>query len=83
MLVPVVCFTCGSSLGDKAPLYHYVRRNRMAARYGKPDGGTAPVRAAVDPALTENIMGDVLDALQVTKCCRTHLVTAMIFDDHY
>ena len=83
MLVPIVCFTCGCSLGDIAPIYHAVRRKRMAARFGQPGGPTAPTQAAVDPTLTENIMADVLDALRVTKCCRTRLVTAMIFSEHY
>lgn len=81
MLTPVVCFTCGCSLGDIAPLYHAVRRARMAARYGP--GATSPAQAATDPTLTENVMGDVLEALRVSKCCRTRLVTAMIFSDHY
>jgi DNA-directed RNA polymerase subunit N (RpoN/RPB10) len=83
MLVPIVCFTCGCSLGDIAPIYHAVRRKRMAARFGTVGAPTAPTQAAVDPTLTENIMGDVLDALRVTKCCRTRLVTAMVFSEHY
>ena len=55
----------------------------MAARYGEPGGATAPTQVAVDSSLTENIMGDVLDALRVTKCCRMRLVSAMIFSEHY
>lgn len=83
MLVPIACFSCGLSLGDIAPIYHYIRRRRMAARYGEPGSEVAPTQAGIDPSVTENIMGDVLDALGVTKCCRTHLVTAVIFSDHY
>lgn len=83
MLVPVVCFTCGTSLGDLAPIYHHIRRKRMAARYGSAGATVAPTQAAVDPSLQENIMKDVLEALRVTKCCRTRLVTAMIFSEHY
>lgn len=83
MLVPIVCFTCGLSLGDISPIYQYIRRKRMAARYGEPGSATAPTQVAVDPALLENIMEDVLDALRVTKCCRTRLVTAMLFPEHY
>lgn len=82
MLTPITCFTCGLPLGDIAPVYTYIRQKRMAERYGKP-GSSAPTQMAIDPSLTENIMGDVLDALKVTKCCRTHLVTAMIFSEHY
>jgi len=82
MLTPMVCFTCGFSLGDIAPVYHFIRQNRMATHlHGK--NASAPTRVAVDPSLTKNIMGDVLDALGVEDCCRTRLVTAMIFSDHY
>jgi DNA-directed RNA polymerase subunit N (RpoN/RPB10) len=92
MLVPIVCFTCGMSLGDIAPIYQSIRRKRMGRRYGHlaelnasqtRAGRAAPTQAAVDPSLSENVMGDVLDALRVTKCCRTRLVTAMIFSEHY
>jgi DNA-directed RNA polymerase subunit N (RpoN/RPB10) len=83
MLVPIVCLTCGLSLGDIAPIYHYIRRKRMAARSGEPGGTPVSTQVAVDPTLLENIMEDVLDALQVTKCCRTRLVTAMVFSEHY
>jgi len=83
MLAPIVCFTCGLSVGDLAPIYHFIRQKRMAARYGQPGAATAPTQAAVDPTLLENIMGDVLDALRLTKCCRTRLVTATIFSEHY
>lgn len=83
MLTPVVCFTCGLPLGDIAPVYHHIRRKRMAARYGAPGAPVAPTQAAVDPSLSENTMGDVLEALRVEGCCRTRLVTAMIFSEHY
>jgi DNA-directed RNA polymerase subunit N (RpoN/RPB10) len=85
MLVPIVCFTCGVSLGDLAPIYNHIRRKRMIQRYGDPNNGprTAPTQAAVDPSLQENLMGDVLDALRIQKCCRTHMVTAMLFTEHY
>ena len=83
MLVPIRCFTCGLSLGDLAPIYTFIRQKRMVALYGHPDATTAPTQAAVDPNQTKNIMGDVLEAFGVTKCCRTHLVTAMIFTEYY
>ena len=83
MLTPIVCFSCGCSLGDIAPIYHIVRQMRMGPRFAKAPASTTPAQAGVDPTLTENIMGDVLDALRVTKCCRTRLVTAMIFSEHY
>ena len=42
-----------------------------------------PIHAAVDSTLSTNGMSDVLDALRVSLCCRTRLVTAMIFSEHY
>jgi DNA-directed RNA polymerase subunit N (RpoN/RPB10) len=83
MLVPIVCLTCGLSLGDVAFVYNYIRRKRMLARYGAAGGPVAPPHAATDPTLQESVMSDVLEALGVTKCCRTRLVTAMRFEDHY
>ncbi|GFR88963.1 hypothetical protein ElyMa_002531400 [Elysia marginata] len=83
MLPPIVCFTCGLSISDIAPLYHAVRRKRMAARFAKVGAPTVPTQAAVDSTLTENIMKDVLDALRVTNCCRTRLVSAMTYSEHY
>lgn len=83
MLTPVRCFTCGSSLGDLAPIYHLIRARRMAERYGAPGKGVAPTRAASDPTLTGNLMGDVLDALHVEGCCRTRLVTATLLAEVY
>lgn len=82
MLTPVVCFTCGLSLGDLAAIYNRIRAKRMAARYGA--GEVAPTQASLDPSTTtESVMGDVLDALRLTKCCRTRMVTAMQFSEHY
>lgn len=100
MLTPIVCFSCGCSLGDLAPIYHAVRRGRVEARRkaemqktARPagaGGGAAaagaaagPAAAAVDPTLSENFMGDVLEALRITHCCRTRLITAMILSEHY
>ena len=80
MLTPVVCFTCGSPIGDVAPLYLEVLRARNAQRA---PGGAAPYNRAIDPGQRENMMEDVLDALRVHKCCRTRLITAMQFCDHY
>ncbi len=83
MLVPVRCFTCGWPVGDLAPIFHFILRERMAARYGRPGGAVAPAGAATDPALRENIMGDVFEALRLSECCRTRLGTAVILGDHY
>jgi DNA-directed RNA polymerase subunit N (RpoN/RPB10) len=81
MLTPIRCFTCGLSLGDIAPIYRRIRQKRMAEKFAA--GQVAPTQAAMSAGLTENTMGDILEALGVQGCCRTHLVTAMDFRDNY
>ena len=81
MLTPIVCMDCGTSLGDKAPLYHIIRRKRMAARLGA-EGAANPANAAI-AAEVQNTMGDVLDALRIDKCCRTTMMTTVLFYEHY
>jgi DNA-directed RNA polymerase subunit N (RpoN/RPB10) len=83
MLTPIVCFTCGLPLGDVAPVYHSIRRKRMMEKYGKEDSTTAPTFASIETKEQKNMMKDVLDALGVDKCCRTHLVTAQLFTEQY
>lgn len=83
MLVPIVCFTCGLSLGDLAPIYRLARAKRMEARYGTDESRVAPAQAALDPTQEDNMMVDVLDALRLTKCCRTRMTSAMDFRDYY
>jgi DNA-directed RNA polymerase subunit N (RpoN/RPB10) len=83
MLPPITCFTCGSSTGDIATIYHIVRQKRMAIRYGTEGAPTVPTQAGADPTLTDNQMKDVLDALKVSSCCRVHIVTGMLFSEHY
>jgi DNA-directed RNA polymerase subunit N (RpoN/RPB10) len=81
MLYPVVCFTCGLPLDDRAALFSVMRAKRvrkiLAAR------GTVATQAAIDPNLNIDCV-DILEALDVRNdCCRMHLVTAMIFTDYY
>jgi DNA-directed RNA polymerase subunit N (RpoN/RPB10) len=81
MLPPVLCFTCGKSLGDIAPFYHYIRRTRVQRHYD--ELGVAPTRRIPAPGVEIPLMADVLDALRVTECCKTHLVTTLVFTDYY
>lgn len=80
MLVPVRCFTCGAPLGDLAPVYEYVSAQRMAKKYGSPDSEKMPISSNSDVG---GGISDVLDSLKLSKCCRTHTVTAMKFCDLY
>jgi DNA-directed RNA polymerase subunit N (RpoN/RPB10) len=81
MLVPIVCFTCGLPLGDVEDLFLTLRaekvRKELEAR------GTVATQAAFDAGLQVEC-ADILDELGIVyDCCRTHLVTAMIFTDYY
>lgn len=81
MLPPVVCFTCGFPIGDVAEIFLHLRAARVRAALEA--RGTAAAEAAVDSGLQVDC-SDVLDALGLRyDCCRMHLVTAMVFTDHY
>ena len=87
MLIPVRCFTCGDSLGEKAALFRLIRARRAASAAGEEAGAPPPraVYAGLGPSGRgpPGDLGDVLDALGVHGCCRTHLITAQDFRDHY
>jgi DNA-directed RNA polymerase subunit N (RpoN/RPB10) len=88
MLPPIVCQTCGRSLGDLAPIYRLILEKRMGARYGgaSAEGESpppAPPLVSLDLEQTSNLMGDILEALRLTDCCRTHLVAAQDWRVYY
>lgn len=88
MLTPIVCPTCGLSL-VVAPIYHEIRKKRLQKMYESGEIKTLPSHATIDPNFTTGegssnaFMSDILDALKVYKCCRTHLVTSLNFSDYY
>ena len=81
MLIPIVCFTCGLPVGDKADLFRRLkaeRVNRILAEHG-----TVPSQVPFDSKLQIDCE-DILDRLKIRRpCCRTRLVTAMEFVDYY
>lgn len=83
MLTPIVCFSCGMSLGDLAPIYRLILAKRMAAEYGDPNSRVAPTSASMDHGRVGNLMADVLADLRLTDCCRTRMITAMDFRTYY
>ena len=81
MLVPILCFTCGSAIGDVEDLYLSMRAARVAAALAEND--TAAVAASIDPKLQIDCR-DILELLNVRfDCCRAHLITCMQFSDLY
>jgi DNA-directed RNA polymerase subunit N (RpoN/RPB10) len=80
MLTPIVCPTCGISLGDLAGIYNKVLSDRMSVRYG-PNSEVSPVYASLDA--DQNPMGDVLNALRLSACCRTHMITNIDYRTFY
>jgi DNA-directed RNA polymerase subunit N (RpoN/RPB10) len=82
MLTPILCITCGASLGDAAPVYVSVRRNRMGKLYGTSRAATLPEGAAGDPDHPPEVMSDIFAALKIHRaCCKTRLATAVLFPE--
>lgn len=81
MLVPILCFTCGCAIGDKADLFRHMRAKRV--REILKSRGTTATQAAADAGLQIDCE-DILDLLEIRNdCCRGHLVSAMVFADYY
>lgn len=81
MLIPVVCFSCGTSIGHVAEVFRVLREQRV--RGDLATARVAPEMSAIrlDADLD---LSDVFDKLRISQdCCRTHLNTAMVMSDHY
>lgn len=82
MLTPVVCITCGSPLGCKAPFYRAIRNSRVREALEKT--GVRPSQASLQAAALQIDMKDILERLGVDlDCCRMHLSTIMDWRDYY
>jgi DNA-directed RNA polymerase subunit N (RpoN/RPB10) len=81
MLAPIVCFTCGSPVGDKSVLFRHLRAARVRDTLAKRD--TAAALAMADGGLRIDC-SDILELLGIKHdCCRAHLITAMDYRDYY
>ncbi len=81
MLVPILCFTCGLPIGDRADLFCAMRAKRV--RETLKTRGTVAPQAEIDVGLQLDC-SDILDSLGIMNdCCRAHIVSAMIFSDFY
>lgn len=81
MLTPVVCFTCGCAVGDKAGIFRHLRAERVRTILA--ERGTVPERVMADSGLQIDC-SDILDSLQIRHdCCRKTIATAMIYTDWY
>lgn len=81
MHVPIRCITCGLSVGHVDDLFRYERTRRVKDTLkGR---NTLPTLAAIDAGLQIDC-SDILDRLGVVHdCCRTTLISAMVFSDYY
>lgn len=76
MLFPVVCFTCGTSLGEHELVFLRLRREKLAAARKKYD--VAPGRELCVPGFSV-ALGAELDELGLrNECCRTRMLTAVV-----
>jgi DNA-directed RNA polymerase subunit N (RpoN/RPB10) len=82
MLIPIACMSCGKSIGDVAPIYKIVMRNRMLKWAEEHDFELTPANMSIFASDMTNI-ADVLDALHIDKCCRVHVISNIDFSDHY
>ena len=80
MIVPVLCITCGSLIGDKAGLFKAMRIEKVKAALK--EHNTAPDQAMIDTLKID--CSDIFDKLDIPYgCCRMHLTTAMEFTSYY
>jgi len=82
MLIPVSCVSCGRSIGDVAPIYKKVIRNRMLKWAEDNNFELTPANMSIFATNMENMM-DLLDALKIDRCCRVHVISNIDFCDHY
>lgn len=80
MFVYVICTTCQMPLGDTSEVFRRILRRRLAKLYGA-SGKPEPEFAIVQTGRVRSHMKDVLDALNVTLCCRGHLVACVDIRD--
>lgn len=81
MLTPVLCFTCGCSIGEFEDIFRQMRGDKVRAILA--ERGTIATQAAVDSGLQIDC-SDILELLGITgDCCRKTLIAAMIFSDYY
>jgi DNA-directed RNA polymerase subunit N (RpoN/RPB10) len=72
MIIPIICFTCGTVLADKYRYYcEEVRKRKMTK-----DLHVEKVIYLTPEYSTKTPEGEVLDELNLTKmCCRRHMLT--------
>jgi len=69
MLIPIICFTCGCSLGDKEDLFNYFKSEKIK-KMSDPDD--------------DFDCNDILELLDITNdCCKMHFITSIKFVDYY
>jgi len=83
MLTPVLCMTCGRSVGEYGDVFRRMRQSVVEAELKA--RGVDPTRMAADAGMRVEC-GSIFDSLGIGKdrpCCRTTLMCTMIFSDHY
>lgn len=69
MLIPIVCFTCGCSIGDKEDLYNHLKKEKIKEKK-QPDDD-------VD-------CSKILEMLDISNdCCKMHFISNMKITDYY
>ena len=72
MIIPVSCFTCGKTIGDKYRFYQREVAKKKIGQGKSPDETVYLTKDKVD----KTPEGEVMDFLRMTKiCCRRHFLT--------
>lgn len=81
MLTPVVCFSCGTSIGHVAELFRKLREKCVREDLDKKH--ISPEMSAI--RLDSNLdMTDLFNILQISQdCCRMHLACTVVMSDVY
>jgi DNA-directed RNA polymerase subunit N (RpoN/RPB10) len=81
MHIGVVCFTCGSLLGDRAKIYRSELKKAMQKVCE--DNNIAITKILTDPTI-EIDFTDLFEKLRIdSDCCRKHISMAQYFVDYY
>lgn len=72
MLIPIICFTCGCSIGDKEDLYNYLKTEKIKKNHSENH---------IDDDLD---CIEILEKIDIMNdCCKMHFISSMIFTDYY
>jgi DNA-directed RNA polymerase subunit N (RpoN/RPB10) len=86
MLVPIQCMSCGCAIGDKEDLFRHMVGEMSLPIHRFQDDRPPTIPGQAEPIVDPESTGRdaIFELLGIYHdCCRTHLISAMIFTDYY